>query len=656
MNHIETSMLADVYVLQWLQGDVPAVGLRALDLAGQMGLRLGAQVSVHDAFETPAVGSFVSRDKQVHEGTLGAWLAGPGLRVVLMVASDPDEVVLPPDTCAVILGVEALASEATLFASSGLADLLGDPQRAPLIPRGEYGAGTVAYGVLAGLTALVAKRRRTGLPDVARVDATGVLSWVNWKAAAAGGLGAEVRREGDNAEWPVIACADGHVALVYQQRDWPQIVAMVGDERLGDERFARPRQRAQHRDEYMEMISSWAATRSKAQIMEQFLAREIPAAPVMTAADLLTDPLLLHRDAFSTVGDTLSPRLAHRVAAHSADKFPTSTTAGELPLSGLTVLDLGIITAGAGVSALLADLGAEVLKVESHTYPDPFRQWAGEAVSPLFKCNNRNKHGLALDLKDAQDKARFLELVARADVVVENFRRGVLDRLGLGYEALRAVNPGIMLASISGQGLSGPGCGASSFGSTLEASSGFSAQVSYDEGVPYITGRNVNYPDQTVVLYAAAVIAAALSQPKRGMHLDISQRDVAVFLAGADIERVSAGEAGAPQANGRAYRTADGDWLAFDDTAVALEPSADAWVAARRSAEAIAELARHGVGAALALLGSQMYAAQTAAAHDVFATSPDGAMVKGFPFQLVNAPFSVRLNSPEVGEHTDQFV
>ncbi|MYE86363.1 MAG: hypothetical protein F4X31_09020, partial [Gammaproteobacteria bacterium] len=251
---------------------------------------------------------------------------------------------------------------------------------------------------------------------------------------------------------------------------------------------------------------------------------------------------------------------------------------------------------------------------------------------------------------------RFLELVKTADVVVENFRRGVLERLGIGYDVLSAVNPSILLASISGQGLTGPGCGASSFGSTLEASSGFSANVTDETGLPYITGRNVNYPDQTVVLYAAAIIALALAQPNRGMHLDVSQRDVAVYLLGEQIEWVSSGDMAEAQDNGRCHRTADEQWLAVGASGV---PSSIAylksWVAQRPAADALAELAAHGVGSARVLTGSEMYAADSNAAQSVFARSPDGAMVKGAPFRFARAPMSIRLDSPAVGEHTERF-
>ena len=255
------------------------------------------------------------------------------------------------------------------------------------------------------LCALSTKLKRYQEPDVAVLDGAGVLAWVNWKAAATAELGGDLQREGENAEWPVLPCLDGYVALVFQERDWPAIVRMVGDTRLASEDFRSFRRRAANRDEYMSIIRSWAAKVSKKGLFELFAAHEIPAAPVMDEADLLEDPLLDHREAFvdatTTEGTACrSPRLAHRIVhVEGAGEVEQVAPDSTLPLAGIRVLDLGIITAGAGVGGLLADLGAEVLKIESLSYPDPFRQWAGEAVSPLFKCNNRNKYGIAIDLK-----------------------------------------------------------------------------------------------------------------------------------------------------------------------------------------------------------------------------------------------------------------
>ena len=183
------------------------------------------------------------------------------------------------------------------------------------------------------------------------------------------------------------------------------------------------------------------------------------------------------------------------------------------PLSRVRVLDFGLLTAGANTSAMLADLGADVLKVESGAYLDPFRVvgkmddadgWWNR--SPQFRFTNRNKRGLALNLKAAEGQRVIRDLARRCDVVVENFRRGVLDRAGLGYAALKAINPRIVFAAISSQGDTGPERMNVSFGSTLDATSGIAALTGYAGEEPRISGMDVNYPDQIVSLFATGIV------------------------------------------------------------------------------------------------------------------------------------------------------
>ena len=143
-------------------------------------------------------------------------------------------------------------------------------------------------------------------------------------------------------------------------------------------------------------------------------------------------------------------------------------------LKNLRVVDFGIITAGASTSAMLADLGAEVIKVEGPGYIDPFRTWTGISgaeqwwnESPHYAFTNRNKRSFCVDLKTTEGKNLILDLVKSSDVVVENFRVGALEKLGLGFTAASAINDHIVFASISSQGATGPEAKSVSFGSTL---------------------------------------------------------------------------------------------------------------------------------------------------------------------------------------------
>ncbi|HTN28428.1 MAG TPA: CoA transferase, partial [Burkholderiales bacterium] len=133
------------------------------------------------------------------------------------------------------------------------------------------------------------------------------------------------------------------------------------------------------------------------------------------------------------------------------------------PLAGLKVLEFGQIAAGPFAGSLLADLGADVVKVERPDGGDDMRRWPplnegprGERYSENFASINRNKRSITVDLKDAAQVARLKQLCAKADVLIENYRPGVLERLGLGHEALRAASPRLVYCSISGYGHSGP--------------------------------------------------------------------------------------------------------------------------------------------------------------------------------------------------------
>jgi crotonobetainyl-CoA:carnitine CoA-transferase CaiB-like acyl-CoA transferase len=240
----------------------------------------------------------------------------------------------------------------------------------------------------------------------------------------------------------------------------------------------------------------------------------------------------------------------------------TATRAPSEALSHLRVLDLGIITAGAATSQIMGDLGADVIKIEAPSRPDPFRRWTQVAspasgqtdlnASPPFQTVNRNKRGMALDLKHPDGRRVFLELFVKSDIVVENFRCGVLDRLSVGFADLKRVKPDIILASLTSQGGAGPEAGYSSYGSTLDALGGLMSLNGYGPETPRWSGTNVNYPDQVVSLIAPGVILAAVrhrDQTGEPVHVDLSQREVVTFLLGEYVVDAAAAPRRGPQGN-----------------------------------------------------------------------------------------------------------
>jgi crotonobetainyl-CoA:carnitine CoA-transferase CaiB-like acyl-CoA transferase len=206
--------------------------------------------------------------------------------------------------------------------------------------------------------------------------------------------------------------------------------------------------------------------------------------------------------------------------------FPEATApAGGGPLSGLLVADFSRVLAGPYATMLLADLGAEVVKVESPGGDDT-RSWqppVRDGVSTYYLGVNRNKRSVALDLKDRDDLVVAQELARRADVVVENFKPGALARFGLDYESVAAANPRVVYASISGFG-SGPG-GRSLPGYDLivQAMSGLMSLTGDPEGEPYRAGISVF--DVMAGLHATIGLLAAIHarhDTGRGQHVEVN--------------------------------------------------------------------------------------------------------------------------------------
>ncbi len=143
------------------------------------------------------------------------------------------------------------------------------------------------------------------------------------------------------------------------------------------------------------------------------------------------------------------------------------------PLQGIRVLDMGTFITGPASAMLLADLGAEVIKVEMPGTGDPFRAFKGDLYSPHFQTYNRNKKSIELNTKEPGDLEKFDALVKTADVFVQNFRPGVAERLKVDAARLRALNPRLIYADISGFGSDGPHRDRPAFDTVAQASAGF---------------------------------------------------------------------------------------------------------------------------------------------------------------------------------------
>lgn len=212
-----------------------------------------------------------------------------------------------------------------------------------------------------------------------------------------------------------------------------------------------------------------------------------------------------------------------------------------LPLVGIRVLDLTMMWAGPYATRVLAEMGAEILKIESPSAWDNIRtliplEGIAEPwnASWYFNDYNRDKKSVTLDLAQARGRELFLGLVTQSDVVIENYRASVMDNLGLGYETLRAARADIIMISMAGFGKFGAERDHVGFGPIIEQMSGLASLTGYgDDGVPYKTG--VSYGDPVAGKAAAAAVAMGLIKRHKtglGVYVDLGQRETMSTLIG----------------------------------------------------------------------------------------------------------------------------
>ena len=230
------------------------------------------------------------------------------------------------------------------------------------------------------------------------------------------------------------------------------------------------------------------------------------------------------------------------------------------PLAGIKVLEFGQIAAGPFAGSLFADLGADVVKVERPDGGDGLRSWPpltegpnGNAFSENFASLNRNKRSITADLKNASDLAYLKQLVGVCDIVLENFRPGVLQRLGLGYEELKTLNPKLIYCSVSGFGQTGPNANMGAFDVTVQGFSGLMSVTGEAKGSPIKCGVPVG--DFCAGLYAGYTILARLLQAQQtgnGAYIDCTMLGSLIGVAALQTSEYF-GTGRPPQALGSAH-------------------------------------------------------------------------------------------------------
>lgn len=369
--------------------------------------------------------------------------------------------------------------------------------------------------------------------------------------------------------WRIFDAKDGPIFLVCIEQDqWQRLVEFMGKPEWTQlETFLEQPARAQNQDLVNTFLQEYISDWNVFDLYHAAQKKRICFAPVMTFAQIADNEHLRERGFFTTVeGSATGPiEFMAPPVIGSAGRVPIRRPAPQLgehtnevleeirpnrkikasgdpalPLAGVRIVDLTWVWAGTFASMNLAHLGADVIHFESESRPDLYRRGGGapEGVEPSLNTNgmfnqwNQGKRGIAVDLRTERGIELVKEFVAHADVVIQNFATGVMDQFGLGYDVLKAINPRIIMASISGYGQSGPYRQYMGYGPSTGPLSGISYATGYPGGGPEETG--VAMPDPTAGITAAWSVVSALMRVEEtgvGEHLDISLWESTSVLA-----------------------------------------------------------------------------------------------------------------------------
>jgi crotonobetainyl-CoA:carnitine CoA-transferase CaiB-like acyl-CoA transferase len=586
----------------------PQGGEAALDaLAGLRVLEIGGDVAVRYCGRLFAqMGAAVVRAGAAAEDAapFEAWLdqgksrAGEGRFDLVLAGQTPSDAAAAEQVARALPGSPTLlaltwfapegpyadwaGNDALIHALTGVAYTFGLPDGPPTLAQG-HSPQTVA-----GVTAIIAamaglmRRERPRRIDVNVLEAAMCFTETGAVATVYSGLTAQ--RLGVNRYMPtypasIYRASDGWVGITtLTPEQWRSFCGVIGRPELAvDPRFTVTWSRLMHADAIDEILTPLIAQRTTADWVAAGDVARIPITPVVPPGELPREPHWEGRGSFTPLAGVEAPNLPFVMAF---DGIPGARPQGpaEAPLAGVRVADFSMGWAGPLAARLLADLGADVLKIESQSRPDWWRGWEpiegsdppSTEVQRNFMCVNRNKRGLDLDLSNPQGLARAKAVIAASDVVIENLGPGVMARLGLAPADQRALRGGIISLAMPPFGRRGPLSGVRAYGSTVEQAS----------GMPFVNGQadwapcqqHVAYGDPVAGLYAAAAVLAALWGRERlgGADIELCQVECLFQLGAAAI--IDEQASGAPSA-----RT--GNRRASAAPSCVVSAGADSWLA-----------------------------------------------------------------------------
>jgi crotonobetainyl-CoA:carnitine CoA-transferase CaiB-like acyl-CoA transferase len=470
------------------------------------------------------------------------------------------------------------ATDAVLHALSGQLSRSGIPGRAPLLPPGELSIQcAAAQGVYATLLGYF-NRLQTGQGDhleLSLLEAAVQTLDPGYGVAgsATGGASASDlprgRPEGRHL-YPIVRCKDGYVRLcILAPRQWRGMFEWMGrPAEFADPAFDITANRFKS-SALLQQISSFLRDKTIAEIEQDGQLHRVPVAGVLTLDEVLGSEHMCARQAFAqveisagavvpfpngvmlidgerTVLGSPSPAVSQDcdevIRAWSEPREHPDQSAsqreGSRPLDGLRVLDLGVIVVGAEQGRLLADYGAQVIKIENIASPG-----GGAPInSASFARGHRNKKSLALNLREPEGRKLFLKLAEQSDVILSNFKPGTLASLDLSSETLLACNPRLILLDSSAFGATGPWGGRMGYGPLVRASSGLTARWCYPNEPDSFSDTMTVYPDHVAARVGVSGVLALLIRrlrTARGGTVSVSQSEVMLGHMADEIARLA---------------------------------------------------------------------------------------------------------------------
>jgi len=460
-------------------------------------------------------------------------------------------------------------TDSMMQAFAGLVDTTGNPDAAPVASRVPIAESSAAVYAAAGVLAALRGRRKSALPhrvEVALFDTAVSMLSTFLPTHFTGGSPRRIgNRHPSMSPWNTYPARDGWVLLCSASDDmWGRVCEVIARPELkSDPRFARMAGRVANAEAADAAIRPWIAAHDVSQCLDAFNAASVPCGPVYTIAEVLADPSLHALDALCSIEDTLPgkrivvpgrlvhgapaqgrlpaiPRKPHSDSGAGACDAPLQRTCPPTPpltreaqgvLSGVRVVEMGSYTTAPLAARNLGALGAYVVKAEppagelSRASP-PYR----DGQSYLCTISNSDKRSVAVDLRTAEGRALFDELLARADVFVENMKPGALARFGYAPEDLARVYPRLVYCSVSGYGAKSPIADRPAMDATIQGRAGV-MDLTRGEGVPFKTG--VSIADLVGGQFALLAILAGLEYRERtgkGQFIDLSMQELSAWL------------------------------------------------------------------------------------------------------------------------------